>query len=679
MLVVVALAGCIEADIQVCGKQICPTTQVCIDNERCVSPEAIAQCDGVPLDDGCTLGDIYGRCTAHANNTVVCDPAKCGDNVLDDPLNEQCDTKAPFKEQCVDLGYDTGRLGCTSECRFDPFPCQLFGWDTVVSASAFAMWTDGTVLAYASYYPRELRITGGGFDVHGNGVLDKLDGGGGRVVVLAYDSVHEYTPTGDRDLAAPFNPSSATDLAVAEDGTAYVSVACTIWRHSADEWKVAGVLSAVGFCGSLLAVSPASTGSRVFATWNNAVYEILPGGPVSRLTIPTFSNLYDMVAADDEGAVLYFAADTGLHYWDGANVTTPVTGKVTTVAIGAQHVFAADSGSVTRVENGGSDLAKLTAPVPRLTDDGHGNVYAYGGSIFVFTGTSFGDLPPPDLGNIDERFVDVVTPPGQPPLFLSTHNLLQRDRTTWISLGDQLSPVSSHAIGALDLDHYAVSGYLDDNIFFPGQLWVRAQPNDFADVFPPGGPWIDGVWMASNGTVFTAGTERMVTSGFLGQWSGTSTLTGTWVSETHAGCEFHGIDALSASDVWAVGACNGVAELWHYDGTSWTASHTEPAIASALWDVRVFPTGEIFAIGDGGVVWRLGGTWYSDATVAGRSISGTPTDLWVTGLFTVIQHYDGGSWSKVTTRALGQMVVHATPSFVTFAGATEGSVSLLRE
>jgi len=51
----------------------------------------------------------------------------------------------------------------------------------------------------------------------------------------------------------------------------------------------------------------------------------------------------------------------------------------------------------------------------------------------------------------------------------------------------------------------------------------------------------------------------------------------------------------------------------------------------------------------------------------------------VTGLFTVIQHFDGGGWSKVTTRAVGQMVVHATPTLVTFAGATEGSVSLLRE
>jgi hypothetical protein len=168
--------------------------------------------------------------------------------------------------------------------------------------------------------------------------------------------------------------------------------------------------------------------------------------------------------------------------------------------------------------------------------------------------------------------------------------------------------------------------------------------------------------------------------GFIGMYSAT---TRTWSSlpgqPALDNCSVHGVSG-DATTILFVGECAGMAQLWSYArGTMTWTTNAFPVILGPLFSVQKLG-GEIYAIGDFGAAWTRGGAWQTDATITGRSISGTSaSDVWVAGVFTQIQHWDGTAWSKMTTRLLGPAVVHATANRVLFPGAAANHVSLLRE
>src|SRR5262245_15581195 len=130
------LAGCLQpSNVLQCGDREYPASQLCPDDATAGAT--------------CTIGDTApGHCVACGSH-VVCDPARCGDGVIDpELLNEQCDGAAPFAQQCADVGYDLGRLGCNVDrCEFDTRSCVKFGWKEIVEPKQiYAMWTDGTRL-----------------------------------------------------------------------------------------------------------------------------------------------------------------------------------------------------------------------------------------------------------------------------------------------------------------------------------------------------------------------------------------------------------------------------------------------------------------------------------------------------------------------------------------------------
>jgi hypothetical protein len=142
----------------------------------------------------------------------------------------------------------------------------------------------------------------------------------------------------------------------------------------------------------------------------------------------------------------------------------------------------------------------------------------------------------------------------------------------------------------------------------------------------------------------------------------------------------NGVAEVSTSDVWAVGfICganeDGVTLVEHWDGTEWSlVSSPNPSSYSYLYAVAAVSANNIWAVGQNygsgepstlvehwdGTVWSI----VSSPNPAGRSaylggvsaVSGT--DIWAVGysgsssapyLIPLIEHYDGTSWSIVSS------------------------------
>ncbi len=88
------------------------------------------QCDGSNLGGAScsTLGyyEVDGVLTCSSQCQLViteCGTARCGDQLLQEHENEQCDGSDLNGQSCQSLGYDRGTLSCTAGCRYDVTDC----------------------------------------------------------------------------------------------------------------------------------------------------------------------------------------------------------------------------------------------------------------------------------------------------------------------------------------------------------------------------------------------------------------------------------------------------------------------------------------------------------------------------------------------------------------------------
>lgn len=83
------------------------------------------QCgDGKPEgDEACDEGDANSD-AANASCRTDCRLRRCGDGVIDDRFDEQCDGTVPEGVTCADLGFQGGELGCSSLCQLDLGGCE---------------------------------------------------------------------------------------------------------------------------------------------------------------------------------------------------------------------------------------------------------------------------------------------------------------------------------------------------------------------------------------------------------------------------------------------------------------------------------------------------------------------------------------------------------------------------
>jgi len=152
-----------------------------------------------------------------------------------------------------------------------------------------------------------------------------------------------------------------------------------------------------------------------------------------------------------------------------------------------------------------------------------------------------------------------------------------------------------------------------------------------------------------------------------------------------------GVFAASRTDVWVVGGSpeggSGAPNdlLFHYNGIQWT-QETLPGTPrnAALFKVWGAPDGDLFVVGEYGVIWHRRGTVWTDETSAALA-QGTlftvhgcsPSDVWAVGGQAVL-HFDGTAWSRVALSGVGGLngVACGAGGVVTAVGF--GSVKLRR-
>lgn len=131
-IVVVALAGCIESNLVLCGNGIaCPVGTTCdTANGGCAADGQRAACDGLGDGEVCEYAGTGGTCASG-----VCLTASCGDGRRSE--SEQCD--ASFSElagDCTEYGfYRTGSVRCTRSCTVDVSQCSEFCGDAILNGN----------------------------------------------------------------------------------------------------------------------------------------------------------------------------------------------------------------------------------------------------------------------------------------------------------------------------------------------------------------------------------------------------------------------------------------------------------------------------------------------------------------------------------------------------------------
>ena len=648
------VAGCVEADLVPCGALSCPSGQLCVDGARCVTQQSLDECAERAPGEACSVDNLAGRC-ADLAGVRLCEPATCGDGVIDEPLREACDGAAAFPTQCVDLGYDLGLPSCTTGCAFDAAPCTRFGWDLVVDAQVSAMWSDGTILAYATRNPDRLEVRGGGIDVVLPMRVDQLLGGAGRVFARTRSQIFEATPAGMVDVTPPTAMlPGVQNIAVGADGLLHALGGCSVARFALSWAQLASV---PGNCAAI----HVGLGGRVFVQLNSStVQELRPTGYETAFNAD--ATITAMKFTDGDA---YVATTQTLARYDGTRLGVIATGDFRALAIAGDAAYARRAdGTAMRWRDGRLD--PLSPPGALLGDDGQGHVFAFGGPLYRFSGNAFGDLAPVPMQPGSVVVGSAIADDGV-PLAATTHAVWWAGPGgTWLGLSFPVQQIRS--LSARGITEYIYGLHSDGAAIVA--VGRRHGNLDSATTIDAGE--VRGVWLAPDLTAYAVGW-----TGADG-WLGSAPLAGTFAVTRPPNCAFHAIHG-AGNRVIAGGTCHGAYSIWELSGGTWSELHRETSVSGAVRAVLLVDD-EIFATGDEATLHYAAGAWTVDRTVHGGTLSGVaPDDVWLSGSFVPVRHWDGRAWSKMKTRALGPIAVAADARSVYLPGAAKDHVSLLRD
>jgi hypothetical protein len=604
----------------------------------------------------------------------VCEAATCGDGYVDTDLREACDESVPATH-CIDVGYDLGRPGCT-ECQADPLiGCTRFGWERVVDAATTFMWTDGTTMAYLTVAPAALEVHGPSGDTVVPGAFFGVHGANGRVVTWNSSTTIEVANGTMRAL--PMLPTSINHVRMDDEGTIYALAGCTV--HSiasgATSWTTLGTLAGPS-CGRI-EVGPVVNGrARVLATRGdpsaNEVWEYDP----TRMELSRIHEMQSAIAnlriqPTANGDVLWISSgnSTQVYRVDDGGISPVTLGfAATTIVFSGDDVFFGDSvGTVARLREG--RVARFRSPTGGLIITGGDRLYAYRGSIYRFTGVTRGTRSPILPATPVEIVGSLVEPDGTIHAISRAQIHTPNDSGTWTHTSVPGIVARAFAGAA---PNYFISSF-DDGA--PPTLITSTTgiTGPWSEVAVPATPEIHALWRDGSGTLFAVGDDgATVATAFLGVLRGT-----TWEMHAIAGCTVRAVGGTDATHVVAAGECGGDAVVWTYDGAQWTEL-ARPPLGSLDAIVR-FSDSTIVAAGTSGATWFDGTAWRVDRAAVGQRLSGTSfDDVWLSGEFTTIQHFDGAVWSKLATSSSGPISVAASPDRVLFPGATADFVELIR-
>jgi len=217
---------------------------------------------------------------------------------------------------------------------------------------------------------------------------------------------------------------------------------------------------------------------------------------------------------------------------------------------------------------------------------------------------------------------------------------------------------------------------------FDGSTWnVVASPNRRNDIESV----LHSVSAASAHDVWAVGSSHngsLPSRTLIELWDGTQWSIVPSPSPDSQFNELRGVAALSANDVWAVGYSSGTQTetpidtlILHWDGTSWrqVASPNIAGRANQLFGITAISANDIWAVGAAGgtpLSMHWNGSVWSVVNVGGvdglsteklTAVSGTASnDVWAVGdgqgiftnqTFATIRHWDGARWTEKVCRA----------------------------
>jgi hypothetical protein len=220
------------------------------------------------------------------------------------------------------------------------------------------------------------------------------------------------------------------------------------------------------------------------------------------------------------------------------------------------------------------------------------------------------------------------------------------DGTQWTAFDAPLitGENTSNLNGVVDIsptEAWAV-GVVNTGEVNPGQVieqWNGTQWSEYeGPTFNPGDdPSLFGMTAVSATDIWAVGTlltgDTQLLEALFEHWDGTA-----WTAKTgHFYGFFQGVSADAANDIWAVGYSNDVTFSEHYDGKNWTLVRT-PNVGTgpnSLHGVVALAPNDVWAVG------------YSTATTK------PPPGQYDVPTKTLIEHYDGTSWSVVPSPNVG--------------------------
>lgn len=667
---VLGAAACVRPALVECGDLACAPDQVCHD-DRCLDPSQLTSC-AAPIGEGsaCDVRGEAGHCTAG-----VCEAATCGDGYVDADLREVCDDSTP-PVHCVDVGFDLGRPGCSATCQADPsIGCMRFGWERIVDEASTFMWTDGETLAYLTLSPAALEVHTPTTDTVVPGAFFGVFGASKRVVTWSSNAVRQVENGVVRAL--PLLAGSIGHVRMDDAGTIYALASCTISAIGLTDtaWTTLGTVTGPA-CGRL-EVGPIVSGrARVLVTRGepsaNELWEYNPATKQFQLFYTLDAGISSMrIQPTATGDVVWATAGASLSVFriDGTAMQAVSLGfAASTIAFAGSDIYFGDSvGTVARLRNG--RLARFRSPTGGLIITGGDRLYAYRGSIHRFTGITRGSRSPITPSTPVEIVASLVEPDGT-ILAVSRAQIHtpNPEGNSWTHTS--VPGISAHAFAGAAPTYFLSS--FDDTLAPSLITSTSGIAGPWSEVAVPGTPKLLGLWRDRDGALFAVGDLPNGTA-FLGVLRA-----GSWTTTSLSGCTARAVSGIDASHVVASGACGDEAVIWTYDGAQWTELARPPLSGSLDAVVRFSDTG-IVAAGTSGATWFDGSSWHTDPGAVGQRLSGTSfSDVWLSGAFTTIQHFDGAVWSKLDTQASGPISVAASSDRVLFPGATADYVELVR-
>jgi hypothetical protein len=212
----------------------------------------------------------------------------------------------------------------------------------------------------------------------------------------------------------------------------------------------------------------------------------------------------------------------------------------------------------------------------------------------------------------------------------------------------------------------------------------------------PGDVWAVGYTVDENGIII---------SNLIEHWDGASWQIVPSPNVAFRDNTLNAVDALSSSDIWAVGYIDTTAGKHHYapaalhwDGTAWAIVPTPATPGANLLAVHMIASNDVWATGEApsgtytlhwnGTLWSLVPSPNGAGLVSAlRGVSGTASnDVWAVGVTgnsyldygALALHWDGASWAVVPTAATGgadplSAVVALSPHNVLAVGSVGGA------